>query len=66
MHIVKMFITLVVIVVCDHFIGIAFETHALVAATACYSVTAVCSDDWHLAVFVWACSHAILLHVFLE
>lgn len=66
MNVVEMFVAFVVIVVGDHFVSVAFETHALVAAAAGNAVAAVCADDWHLAVFVWTCAHSIFLHVFLE
>ena len=66
MDIGQMFITIVVVIVCDHFLWLAFEAHAFVASTASYSVAAVCTHYWHFAALVWAFSDAVLFHVFLE
>lgn len=66
MDIVQMFITFVVIVICNHFVWLALKTHTFVAATASNSITAICSDNWHFTICIWTYSDTILLHVFFE
>ena len=61
-----MFITFVVVVVCDHFVSGALETHALVAPTASHSVTPICPHNGHFAALIGTHSHVVLLHVLFE
>ncbi len=63
MSIIQMFITFVVIVVCDHFIRLTFETHTLITSAASDSKAPICSFYWHFTAFKGTDSHSILQHV---
>lgn len=66
MDVIQMFITFVVIVICDHFVWLALKAHTFVATTASDSITTICSDNWHFTICIRTYSDPILLHIFLE
>lgn len=66
MHICEMFVAVIVMVVGNHLVWLAFEAHALIASAAGYPIAAVCPLDWHLATLIWTFSDSIILQVFFE
>lgn len=66
MDVVEMLIAVVVVVVGDHLIGLAFEAHTLVASTASDPVAAVNTDHGDLALLVRALPDPVFPHVLLE
>jgi hypothetical protein len=57
---------LVVVIIGDHLLRLALETHTLVATTASNTVTTVNSYHWNLTGLVGALPYSIILHVSLK
>lgn len=66
MDVVEMLVAVVVVVVGDHLVGLALEAHALIAAAAGDSVTAINPDHRNLALLIGTLPDPVLLHVLLE
>lgn len=66
MGLIEMIVAIRSVFIGDHFLWFALETHALVAPTACYSVTSVSPYYRHFTSFVWTSSYPVLLHILLE
>ena len=61
-----MLIALVVVIVSDHFVRLALETHTLITSTASHSITTVYPDNRDLALIVWTLPNTIFQHIFFK
>ena len=66
MHFAEMPVTVVIVVISDHFIRFAFKAHTFTATRASDPIAPVDPVDGHIAGFVWALPDVVLLHVLLE
>lgn len=66
MYILQMFVAGIVVVIGDHLVRIALETHTLVASGASDPVAPIHPLNRELATFVRALANVVLLHKFLE
>lgn len=61
-----MLVALVVVIIGNHLVGLAFEAHALVASAAGHSIATIHTIYWNLTSFVWTLTNSIVLHVLFE
>ena len=66
MNFSQMLITIIIIIIRYHLIGITFKAHTLITSTTSNSKAAISSYDGHFTTFVGANSNTIFLHIFLK
>lgn len=66
MGVSQVFVTIIIVIVSDHFVCLTLETHTLAASIAGDSIAPVNSFDRHSAFIIGTFPDIVLLHKFLE
>lgn len=63
MNIVQVLVTIVVIIISYHIVGLALEAHAFATSIAGHSIASINSLNRHLTLVIWTFSNVVILHV---
>jgi hypothetical protein len=60
MNISQMLITVIIMIVWNHFFRLAFETHTFITSTTSNPITTISSLNRHLTTLIWTFSNSML------